>query len=240
MNTIKHVLQQQAAPDASTQIGVSFGRPEDNVPSVWVENFGKFERSGSTFSMRHFKGVKRYAVGHSKPLNQPEPLDKQKLLKDMVSRMMRSGRYLTAGRSIEVYRNFSDFDRDSVHLFTLFDNRWQAEPAIIARPELSWLIQFLHHLYTPSVNTYGTELIPGKPQAEPTVVPEGIALIPDPKQQTKVDPFDVARRFKNFDELQNYTEKLTRDGHPHGQIVAYYQTVSIKLQERLNGRKRAK
>ncbi len=191
--------------------------PDQTAPSVFVENFGKFERIGSTFTHKIRRPMRTQLVGHSKPVNQPEPDDKQALLKKIVRRLTSSSKnYLGPGCSIEFYQNRSHFDRDSIHLFTLYPDRWEPNPQIL---HWHWLIQFLNHFYTPTVEGYVQDLSGSTPTA--TVAAPKSTPLPAPPVAKGVDPFSLTRRFRNTAELNAYCAQLGRDGHAPGLVGDY-------------------
>lgn len=199
--------------EATGQLRVESKLPERAAPSVYTQNFGKFERLGATYT--HLIKVPRIGEtkGHSKPMNQPEPDDKQKLLKDIVSRLARSSKgYLKPGNSIAFYHNRSNFDRDSVKLFTLFADRYEPDPHILT---WHWLIQFLEFFYTPTTVSYVQDLsgnAPPVPQAAPSQVSTR-----QPSTQQK-NTLSMNMRFNSMAELKQYTEALIADGHAVGQV----------------------
>jgi hypothetical protein len=206
--------QPQPAFDPNTQ--PTHPGPADSNATPFVRNFGKFEREGATYSWKIFRPGREKLVGHSKPKDQAEKPNKQDLLMDCVKRLAKNG-YLKEGMRIEFYRNFSDYDKDSSMVFTLYPNRFIPERIVVT--EL-WLMKFLKDLYSPVVYSYPSDLFPTCGRDTP---PEGVAVIPDSsKQAPPKDPFDLSRQFKSEDALHNYIEKLMREGQPKDRVQDYY------------------
>jgi hypothetical protein len=154
-----------------------------------------------------------------------EKANKQELLLDCIRRL--KNKYIVEGYKIEFYRNFSDDDNDSVKLMTLHGNRFIPEYVVITE---AWLMKFLKDLYNPIVYNYGNEMFPTGGKSAP---PDGMALIPDrAKQGVTKDPFDLTRKFKGFDDLGRYTEKLLREGHAHGVVSDFYRKIAEQLRQK--------
>ncbi|GAB3761514.1 hypothetical protein [Spirosoma pomorum] len=212
---LNQVVQPQPVFDQNSQ-PVANG-PADGNTSTFIQNFGKFERAGSTYSWKITRPRLSKLGGHSKPLGQPEKPNKQELLKDCIGRLVRKG-YLKDGYSITIFRNISDDDSESKKLMTLYDRRFVPEPLIVTE---GWLMKYLKDLYNPVVYDYGTsELFP---TGNNSPMPDGMAVIPDSSKQAPMkEAFDLERKFKSEDALHDYVAKLTRDGHPKNRIEDYY------------------
>lgn len=199
--------------------------PSDGRNGKWLQNFGKFERPGSTFHWWIYRPRLYRIPGYSKPVGMAEKANKQELIMDIVTRLTKSGKYTREGMRIEFYRAFHPTDdKKSRHLFTLYPARFVPEPEIINQ---TWLIQFLQNHYSPPVYYYDplAELFP---TGEPIQSPANTALIPDPQQQaSRKDPFDIHRSFKDSDALISYVEKLLHTGHPRGRVEEFYR---LKIQ----------
>ncbi len=195
-----------------------------NPDSPFWQNFGKFERIGSTYCWQiSFPGRRTPLYGSSKPTGQAEKFDKQQLLKDIIKRIYT--KYAQAGFEMKIYRCFTDHEKDNVHLFTLHQTRVIPEPVILGE---TWLMDWLQHFYSSPVQTYGTELIP-KPVPRQTAPPAGRAVIPDKaKQAPPKGPFDESRQFKSEDALWNYAQRLLADGHAQGRVMDFYRTMILK------------
>ena len=190
--------------------------PEEGNTSTFIQNFGKFERPGSTYMWKIFRPGREKLMGYSKPAGNSEKANKQELLLDIIRRLSHKN-YIREGIRVEFYRNFSEDDNDSVKLMTLYGTRFLPESIVLTE---AWLMKYLKNLYNPVVYNYGNEMFPTGGKSTP---PEGTALIPDvTKQAPAKDPFDPTRTFKNEDALMNYAEKLLREGHPHGRVTAFY------------------
>lgn len=185
-------------------------------PSVFHQNFGKFERAGSTYSWRIMIPRKPKLHGHSKPRNMAEKANKQELLLDCIRRLNAKD-YFREGNQVEFYRNWSDDDRDSQKMFTLHGTRFSAELCI---QDQYWLNKYLHSLFSPPVHHYGSrdDMFPTGGNAQ---TPAGKILIPDGSGYK--DPFDLSRRFKTLDDLSEYTTRLLEAGHPHGRVLDFQQ-----------------
>lgn len=214
-SAINQVMQQPPAFDP--EVSPTTSQPADGNTSTFIQNFGKFERAGATYSWKIGRPRLSKMVGHSKPVGQMEKANKQELLLDIIRRLAKKG-YLRDGSRIEFYRNFTDDDNDSVKLMTLYDRRFIPEPIIITE---AWLMKFLKNLYNPVVYDYGGgELFPTGGKAAP---PDGMVIIPDrSKQGPMLEAFDLERKFKSEDALHDYILKLGRDGHPNDRIQDYY------------------
>jgi hypothetical protein len=205
-------------------------RPQTELPSegntsTFIKNFGKFQRAGSTYSWKIYRPRLQTLYGYSKPFDMAEKANKQELLLDCIRRL--KNKYIVEGYKIEFYRNFSDDDNDSVKLMTLHGNRFIPEYVVITE---AWLMKFLKDLYNPIVYNYGNEMFPTGGKSAP---PDGMALIPDrAKQGVTKDPFDLTRKFKGFDDLGRYTEKLLREGHAHGVVSDFYRKIAEQLRQK--------
>lgn len=212
-NQLTQAAQQQSTFDDQVQPTTQL--PAEGASGTFYQNFGKFERPGSTFSWKIFRPGREKLVGYSKPRGMAEKANKQELLLDCIRRLANRD-YIREGLRVEFYRNFSDDDNDSVKLMTMYGSRFVAEPPILQQ---AWLIKFLSNFYNPIVYNYNAgELFPTGGQSTP---PEGKVLVPDGSGAK--DPFDLSRRFKTSDSLLQYIEQLTLAGHPHGRITAFYQ-----------------
>lgn len=222
----------QAGPIFDKSIPLRTPAPADGRDGTFSQNFGKFERLGATFSwIIHRPGTYKL-YGHSKPKNMAEKANKQELLIDCIRRLAHKG-YIREGLRIEFYRNFSDSDADSVKIVTLHGTRYVPEPCIITGQE--WLIKYLNNFYNPVIYNYGRDMFPTNEYA--AELPANRAIIPDPATQASVkDPFDLSRTYKSCDELMRYTEKLQRDGHPHGRITEYYRLQMQAIDRRAQAR----
>ena len=196
--------------------------PEDGRNGLFIKNFGKFEREGSTFHWKIFRPGREKLLGYSKPKDMAEKANKQELVMDVVRRLSKN--YLKEGMRIEVYRAYDPTDdNQSVKLFTLHATRFIPEPVILS--EL-WLIGFLKNIYSPPISYYdpGASLFPTGEAATP---PAGAAVIPDPAQQpTRRGAFDLERSFKSIETLLAYCNKLTSDGYAQGQVSEFYRVKS--------------
>ena len=217
MQTVNQIISNQAEPLFDPSVRPQTQLPEDGRDGTFFRNFGKFERHGSTYMWKIYRPRLQTLVGYSKPRDMAEKANKQELLLDIIRRLAKG--YIRDGFRIEMYRNYSPSDDDSVKFLTLYGSRFIPEPVVI---DQTWLMKFLKNLYNPVVYNYGTEMFPtgGKPAPA-----EGKSLIPEPaKIPLSNDPFDLNRGFKSSEELLDYVDKLDREGHPKGRISDYYRT----------------
>lgn len=200
-----------------------------NTASAFHDNYGKFQREGSTYVWKITRPGKTTLPGYSKPKNpMQEKANKQDLIMDIVRRMHRAagGAYLQHGGSITFYRCFSNYDSDNVKIFTLFENRYEIEVVAIGE---AFLVKFLADFYRSSATVYGTALFPTGDDIA-AAPPIGKQVIPDrPAWNAKPDPYDETRRFKTSDSLVDYVQALIERGEPKGRVEDYYRKMSIKL-----------
>ncbi len=224
---------------AKTQPSADTARSQ---PSDFTKNYGKFERTGSTFKHEIITHAGAKLTGYSKPQHQPEPADKQVLLTKIIGRLYR--KYLDKGGSITFFRVYDANPANDEEIATIFKDRYEAVSRVTVNEK--WLMDWLHTFYNRATtyNSNDRELIPkSQPvrQTEPVQAPDydptGIsrhesrqpsrpALVPNPARQPAYqDPLDKNRRFKDQDEFHIYVQKLRQDGVPSDAIRGFYDYV---------------
>lgn len=219
--TIKETLQQ-----AGNQILPAPNKSESGKTSVFSENFGKFERRGSTYTHKIYMARRNDPiVGFSKPLNQFEPADKMDLLKKIVRRLANNSKnYLGPGCRVEFYHNRSDSDLDTIRLFTLYPDRYDPNPHVI---HYGWMIDFLNQFYTPIVSQYVQDLNFCGPTD--VGVPVGATIRLTEVPITPTDRYSKSRRFSSLEELRTYCNTLIAGGEPTGRVGDYMFKMSQRL-----------
>lgn len=195
------------------------------APTQPQQRFGQFERRGSTYSWMITRPGKHTLYGNSKPSGAQEKADKRKLLTDIITRLNRQGKYITPNQSVVFFRNFSDDNRDSIKLLTLFSTRYEMEACCITE---TWLKEWLDNFYVPPVQLYGTDLFPLAP-AQP---PVGQQIIPDRPVYLPTDMYDETKHFKSEETLSEYVDGLIERGEERGRVIGYYQKMLLKIKGR--------
>lgn len=188
--------------------------------NVWIENLGKFERIGAWYTQRIYFQLGNHLAGYSKPRNQMEEKDKQKLLMDMVSRLKRLG-YIDKASKIEYYKNWSDNPKDDELLFTLYKTRFVIEPKWLNQ---EWLCTFLLNIYSSPVVTYGERNDPfAIPEKEkPRIYGDNAFSALSVEQM-----MSEKRKFKSLQELQDSYQYLITQ-RPKGEVEQWYLKVLDK------------
>lgn len=189
-------------------------------PSEFQLNFGLFERIGSQYTHEIIRPEPYTSFrGYSKPTNQKELPDKQALLKKIVKRL--GPRYLKPGCRMEFYQNRTDNDRDTIHIFTLWPERWEPNPQCL---HWLWLKEHFDRVYSPTAQHYvqdlsGTGLQPV--QVQVAVVPAPVPSTGPIRPPGNGDVFSKTIAFSNTKQLREYCEKLLRDGYASGAVGSY-------------------
>lgn len=197
----------------------------------------EFERVGSTYSWKFFLSAnpnesrEKALYGHSKPKDGNEIENKQKLLENILFRL-KNRDYFTRFARMDVYRNFSDFAKDSDLFLSMYREHYIIQPRYMNQ---QWLIELMQKFYANPLATYGNSQDPFPTSYNsPGVVRP--AVVPFPVRGYE-NILDHAKRYHPRSE-QEYTKTLEffymevqKGTIPVGQLQEWQRIVSTRLKK---------
>lgn len=221
---------QTAFPDEEPE---RTGGPSGNQPGVGPQ---LFKRQGSTYTWKFFltgnPGTREKAlIGHSMPKDGFEPGNKQKLLEDILMRL-KNRDYFQRYARMDIYRNFTDSQKDSDLFVTLYRNHYEVQPRYLNQ---TWLLDFLKNFFSSPTENYGTMADPfptGGPKGNPQ-------FVAPPTKPFPIKGFDNiiehAKKFNPRNEqeyskmLEHFLNRMDAGEIPFGQLQEWQRIVSEKL-----------